>query len=134
MAVIRKVLLAGFAAVVFGATAQADIAVIVSAKNSARAMSAEEISQIYLGKSNALKPLDNAQKVRGQFYSKVTGKDESQIKAIWSKLIFTGKGMPPKALASDAEVLKAVAANANTIGYVEKSAVDSSVKVVFEAR
>lgn len=128
----RKVFLAGIAAALFGSSAQADIAVIVSAKTSVKTMSADEISRIYLGKLNAMKPVDNV-KVRGQFYTKVMGKDESQIKAIWSKLIFTGKGMPPKVLASDAEVLHAVAADANTIGYVEKSAVDSSVKIVFEA-
>lgn len=114
--------------------AQADVVVIVSAKSSASTMTADEISSIYLGRSTAMKPVDNAPPVRSQFYTKVAGKDDAQIKAIWSKLVFTGKATPPKELSSDGEVVKAVAADSNAIGYVEKSAVDSSVKVVYEVK
>ena len=116
--------------------AHADTVVIVSAKNSATTMTAEQVSQIYLGKSNAMKPIDNGEKspVRSQFYTKVTGKDEAQIKAIWSKLVFTGKATPPKELPTSADVVKAVAADPNSIGYIDKSAVDPSVKVILEAK
>lgn len=53
----------------------------------------------------------NATPVRAQFYTAVAGKDEAQVKAIWSKLVFTGKATPPKELPSSAEVVKAVAAD-----------------------
>jgi len=72
--------------------------------------------------------------VRAQFYTQVAGKDEAQVKAIWSKLVFTGKATPPKELASSADVVKAVAADPNAIGYIEKAAVDGSVKVVYEVK
>lgn len=113
-----------------------DIAVIVSAKSTASTMTAEEISRIYLGKSTALKPIDNSDKsaVRSQFYSKVAGKDAAQVKAIWSKLVFTGKATAPHELDTNQSVVKAVAADPNAIGYIEKSAVDSSVKVVLEVK
>jgi ABC-type phosphate transport system substrate-binding protein len=116
--------------------ARADVVVIVSAKSSASTMSAEQISQIYLGRSTALKPIDTGgnSPVRAQFYSKVAGKDEAQVKAIWSKLIFSGQATPPKELGSSAEVVKAVAADPGAIGYVDKSAIDSSVKVIFEPK
>ena len=114
--------------------AHAEVVVIVSSKSSAATMTAAEVSQIYLGKSTTLKPIDMSNKspVRGQFYSKVAGKDEAQDKAIWSKLVFTGKATPPKELSSSADVVKAVAADPGAIGYVEKTAVDSSVKVILE--
>ena len=130
--VFKSVLVVGFALATAAANA-ADVVVVVSAKSSAAAMSPNDIANIYLGKSTALKPVDNASAVRGPFYAAVAGKDEAQVKAIWSKLVFTGKATPPKELASSAEVVKAVAADPNMIGYVEKSAVDSSVKVVFSA-
>lgn len=132
----KKTILSGMALMLVGSAAQADVAVIVSAKSSTSTMTAAEISQIYLGRSTALKPFDNADKsaVRAEFYSKVTGKDESQMKAIWSKLVFTGKATPPKALGSDAEVMQAVAADPNSIGYIDKSAVGPSVKVILEAK
>src|SRR5262249_44307542 len=112
--------------------AYADVVVVVSAKSNATTMTAEEISQIYLGKSKAMKPVETAgAPIRSQFYSKVAGKDEAQVKAIWSKLVFTGKATAPKELPTSADVVKAVAADPNAIGYVDKSAVDSSVKVVY---
>jgi ABC-type phosphate transport system substrate-binding protein len=129
----KSVLVAGFALAAAAANA-ADVVVIVSAKSSASAMSQDDIANIYLGKSTALKPVDNASAVRAPFYTAVAGKDEAQVKAIWSKLVFTGKATPPKELASSADVVKAVGADTNLIGYVEKGAVDASVKVVYEVK
>jgi ABC-type phosphate transport system substrate-binding protein len=112
--------------------AYADVVVVVSSKSSTTTMTAEEISQIYLGKSKALKPVETAgAPIRSQFYSKVAGKDEAQVKAIWSKLVFTGKATAPKELPTSADVVKAVASDPNSIGYVDKTAVDPSVKVVY---
>jgi ABC-type phosphate transport system substrate-binding protein len=128
----KTIWVAGFA--LAAAAANADVVVIVSAKNTASTMTPDEIANIYLGKSTAMKPVDNATPVRAQFYTKVAGKDEAQVKAIWSKLVFTGKATPPKEMASSADVVKAVAADPNAIGYVDKEAVDGSVKVVYEVK
>ena len=128
-----KTLLVG-GLVLGAAAAQAEVVVIVSAKSTATTMTADEIAGIYLGKSKSMKPVDNAAPVRSQFYTKVAGKDEAQVKAIWSKLVFTGKATPPKELASNADVVKAVSADPNAIGYIDKTAVDGSVKVVYEVK
>ena len=107
------------------------VAVIVNPKN-ASAPSAEAISNIFLGKSNELAGVDlpDGNPVRDAFYHKVTGKDGAQLKAYWAKLVFTGKAQPLKEMGTDAEVKKFVAANPNAIGYIDKGAVDGSVKVV----
>ena len=55
------------------------------------------------------------------------------MKAAWSRLVFSGKATPPKEMANSADMKKFVAGNPDAIGYIEKSAVDSSVKVVFSA-
>jgi ABC-type phosphate transport system substrate-binding protein len=122
-----------FAVLAVGANvARADVVVVVSAKSTTTTMTAEEISQIYLGKSKSMKPVETSgSPIRSQFYSKVAGKDEAQVKAIWSKLVFTGKATAPKELPSSAEVVKVVAADPEAIGYIEKSALDSSVKIVY---
>jgi ABC-type phosphate transport system substrate-binding protein len=115
--------------------ANADVVVIVSAKSPTTRMTTEQVSDIYLGKSNALKPIDNGDKSsRAEFYSKVTGKDLTQVKTLWAKLTFTGKNSPPRELPTNEAVVKAVGANPNAIGYVEESAVDSTVKVVLEVK
>ena len=128
----KTMLFASFA--LAAAAANADVVVIVSSKSTATTMTADDIANIYLGKSTAMKPVDNATPIRAQFYTAVAGKDEAQVKAIWSKLVFTGKATPPKELPSSAEVVKAVAADSNAIGYVDKTAVDGSVKVVYEVK
>ncbi|MDQ2819829.1 MAG: hypothetical protein M3Y65_05425 [Pseudomonadota bacterium] len=112
-------------------SASAEVVVVVNPANG-DAVSKDQIANVFLGKSTAFAPIDQADgsAVRGEFYKKVADKDAAQAKALWSKLVFTGKATPPKEVASSADVKKAIAANPKAIGYIEKSAVDASVKVV----
>lgn len=118
--------------------AHAQVAVIVNPKSSMASMTADQVAAIFLGKTTTLPsgataaPADQSESsaIREQFYTKVTGKQSAQVKAAWSRLVFSGKGTPPKELGSSAEVKKFVAANPDAIGYIEKSAADASVKVV----
>jgi hypothetical protein len=92
----------------------------------------DQLADIYLGRSSALKPLDlpESNALRDQFYKKVTDRDAAQVKALWSRIIFTGQGQPPKELPDAAAVKKAVAADPRMVGYIDKSDADASVKVV----
>ena len=115
--------------------ALAEVVVVVHLGAPQASMTKEEVAQYFLGKSSALTPVDQPESapVRAEFYKKVADKDLSQAKALWSKLVFTGKATMPKELAGSAEVKRAVAANPKAIGYIEKSAVDATVKVVYTA-
>jgi len=110
--------------------AQADVVVIgnVAAPN----MSKDEVTQFFLGKSQAMKPVDrtSSDPIKAQFYQKLSGQDLSQVKATWSRLVFTGKATAPKELPDAAAVKKAVAADPKAIGYIDKSEVDATVKVL----
>ena len=110
----------------------AELVVIVNTANPATAMTAAQASQFFLGKSPMFTPVDlpDNSPLRAEFYKKVADKDLSEVKTIWSKLVFTGKGTAPKEMHNSAEVKKAVAANPTGIGYIERSAVDATVKVV----
>lgn len=131
-------LIPGLVLASFAFAAQAQVAVIVNPKSATAAMTADQVAGIFLGKSSTLPsgataaPADQAEgsAVREQFYTKVAGKQAAQVKAAWSRLVFSGKATPPKELSSSAEVKKFVAANPDAIGYIEKSAVDGSVKAV----
>src|SRR5471032_755283 len=113
------------------AASATEIVVIVNPKNPATRMFSEQAGQFFLGKSTLFTPVEHTDgPLRNEFYKKVLDKDSTQVKAIWSKLVFTGKGMAPKEQASSAEVKKAVAADVSAIGYIEKSAVDDTVKVI----
>lgn len=113
-------------------SAMAEVVVVVNAKNATGSMSLEQVSQYFLGRSTTFTPVDQAEgsSIRAEFYKKLADKEPSQVKSIWSKLVFTGKGTLPKEFGSSADVKKAIAANPNGIGYIEKSDVDGTVKVV----
>jgi hypothetical protein len=104
---------------------------VVIVNSAAAGMSKEQIADVYLGRSNDLTPIDQAASspIYVEFYKKATGRDLAQVKAIWSRIIFTGRGLPPKQMVDSAAVKKAVAANPKAVGYIEKSAVDASIKV-----
>jgi ABC-type phosphate transport system substrate-binding protein len=112
------------------AVAQADVVVIGNL--AAAPMSKDEVTQFFLGKSQAMKPVDRSSSdpIKAQFYQKLSGQDLSQVKATWSRLVFTGKASAPKELPDAAAVKKAVAADPKAIGYIDKSEVDSTVKVL----
>ncbi len=124
------------ALVVAAVPALAEVAVVVNPKAAEASMTKEQVAQFFLGKSTAMTPIDQPEDapVRAEFYKKVTDKDASQAKALWSKLVFTGKATMPKEVANSAAVKAAVAANPKAIGYIEKSAVDGSVKVIYPAQ
>jgi ABC-type phosphate transport system substrate-binding protein len=124
------------AAVLFLAVpAMAEVVAVVNPKAAESSMTKDQVAQFFLGKSSAFTPVDqpDSAPVRAEFYKKVTDKEASQVKALWSKLVFTGKATMPKEAGDSAAVKKAVAADPKAIGYIEKSAVDASVKVVYSA-
>ena len=109
-------------------SAHADIVVIVNPATGA--LTAEQVSDIFLGRNASFTPVDQAEgaAVRNDFYKKATGRDPSQVKAVWSRLAFSGKAQPPKEYADAAAVKKAVAADPKAVGYIDKAALDGSVK------
>jgi len=123
------------AALLLALPAMADVVVVVNPKAAEASMTKDQVAQFFLGKSSAMTPVDqpDSAPVRAEFYKKVTDKDASQVKALWSKLVFTGKATMPKEVADSAAVKKAVAADPKAIGYIEKSAVDASVKAIYSA-
>lgn len=113
-------------------SAQAEVVVVVNPNAAETSLTKEQVAQYFLGKAEAFVPIDQPESaaIRLEFYQKVANKDLAQTRALWAKLVFTGKAMSPREVASNAEVKKAVAANPKAIGYIDKSAVDATVKVI----
>ncbi|HEU4844643.1 MAG TPA: hypothetical protein VFT05_10295 [Burkholderiaceae bacterium] len=114
------------------APARAELVIIVNPQNPATRMFPSQAAQFFLGGSVLFTPIEQAENspIRAEFDKKVLEKTPAQVEAIWSKIVFTAKGKPPKECKSSAEVKKAVAENVNAIGYIEKAAVDDSIKVI----
>ncbi|WP_220347561.1 substrate-binding domain-containing protein [Thalassotalea euphylliae] len=118
-------------------TTFADVAVIVNPTN-ANGMSDSDIARAFLGKLKNFADGQTIKAVNGkansnsrvEFEKKVLKKSPAQVKAYWSKRLFTGKGKPLQELDADAQVLSLVASTPNAIGYVDASSVNGSVKVL----
>ena len=109
------------------------VTVIVHPSNG-DALDQAAISRIFLGKAKSF-PSGGAavpitqEAAADEFNEKVLNKSASQLKAYWSKLVFTGKGTPPKEVSTDAEMIALIASNPNMIGFIQGEA-DGSVKTV----
>ena len=110
--------------------ARAQVAVVMAP--GASPLSKEQVANLYLGRSVELQLLDlpEGSATRDLFYKMATERDAAQVKATWSRIVFSGRGTPPKEVSNAAAVKKAVAADPKSLGYIEKASVDGSVKVV----
>lgn len=121
-----------------GMAAQAALAIIAHPSNPVAGITADQAAQVYLGKTGELAkgtrvtPVEQSPGTpsRAKFYKSVIKKDEGEVKAYWSKLLFTGKGQPPRDIGDDAAVQAWVAAHPDAIGYVDGKFVDKNVKVL----
>jgi ABC-type phosphate transport system substrate-binding protein len=139
----KKISLLKFAMVLafFGVEARADIAVVINPVNDF-SLNQEEIKNIFLSKKNRFpndvpaKPLDQQEgrPIRADFYNKLIGMDENDLKAYWSVLIFTGNASPPKVVADDDAVKAYIKSNSSSLGYIDSKSVDASVKVIFTVK
>ena len=111
---------------------------VVSAKSTVTALSKSQVADIFLGKTTRFPdgsqavPIDQSEGTlaRDEFYTWIAGKSAAQMKAYWSRIIFTGRGQPPKAVANSSEAKRLVVANPDAIGYIDPKLVDDTVRVV----
>ena len=124
--------------ILISAAAQSDIAIVAHPDNPLSSATKEDVGKIFLAKTKTLPngkqikllDLEEGNETRDKFYQAVTNKTPSQVKAYWSRLIFTGKGQPPQVFMDSDEVVEAIAETPESIGYVDPSAVTSAVKVI----
>ena len=120
------------------AFAQEEVVPVVSSRSTITALNPNQVADIFLGKSTRFPdgsvavPIDLSEEspLRERFYTVFTGKSPAQLKAHWSKIIFTGRGQPPRQVTGSAEAKKAVADNPNAIAYIDPKHVDGSVRVL----
>jgi len=92
-------------------------------------VSKEEVSRLFLKKTTRWSTgevalpldLDESSPVRRAFSLEIHGRKASAIKNYWTKLIFSGRKVPPSEL-SQAEVIAYVRQHVGAIGYVSASA------------
>ena len=117
------------------AIVSANAAVVVIGNTASGDMSASDAKKAFLGKGDSsvvVYELEEGNATRSEFHQAVTGKSDAQLKAFWSKQVFTGKGNPPATVPNAAAMKSAVASNPNAIGYIDEADVDATVKVILK--
>ncbi|EWG99224.1 phosphate ABC transporter substrate-binding protein [Halomonas sp. BC04] len=115
-------------------SASAEVVVVVSAQNPTESLSRAQLADIFLGRLNRLPsggvvtPFDQREGTDAHraFYRDYLGQTPAQIKAHWSRLIFTGRGQPPRSVANDSAMADAVAASPEALGYLGSTYLDAS--------
>jgi len=140
MSILKKCVAAALASSLAcsAASAVADVVAVVSAKSPINSLSKTQVADLFLGRANRFPdgtpavPIDQSEgtSVHAEFYASFAGRTTAQVKAYWSRIIFTGRGQPPKAVSNDSELKRLVANDLRAIGYIDRSALDSSVKVL----
>lgn len=140
MSIINRIgiIIIGLALSLGASGAAAEVVAVVSASNPVSTLSRNQVADIFLGKANRFPdgsqavPIDQAEgsAAREEFYFKFAGKSPAQLKAHWSKIIFTGRGQPPPEVSNDVEEKELIVKNPHAIGYIERKQVDGSVKAL----
>lgn len=115
-----------------------ELVVIVSARSPVTTLRADQVADIFLGQASQFP--DGARAValdqrlgtplRDRFYASVAAKTAPLLRAYWSRRLFLGDGQPPAEASGSAAVRARVARDPSLIGYIERSALDASVKPV----
>lgn len=119
-------------------SALADVVVVVSSENPVTSLTRTQLADIYLGRlsrfpnGGSVVPVDQKEGAdsRAEFYSEYLGQSPAQIKAHWSKLIFTGRGQPPRSVADGSAMVEYIAGHPDAIGYIDPDHVNDDVRIV----
>ncbi len=118
--------------------AAAEVVLVTAAQGSIEALDRDMAQQLYLGRRSAL---DDARPVqlldlpagpeRDRFYQRLTGKNPGQIRAYWSRLVFTGRALPPREAASIDDARRILLDTPDMIGYLPAPAAnDPALRVL----
>lgn len=135
-----KSLFAMILALLVPAVCAADLVVVVSAGNPSPRLTRDEVTNIFLGRYRQMPsgqvavpvdlPVGDADRAR--FYRLLVGKEQAEINAYWSRLVFSGKTMPPGQPGGVDEVVRFVATTQGGIAYLDRARVDSRLRIVLE--
>jgi ABC-type phosphate transport system substrate-binding protein len=120
------------------ARADERVRVIVHKENPATKLSKQFIADAFLkkrtrwGDDAAIQPVDLGARdgVRAKFSRDVLDRDVTAVKRYWAQLVFSGRGIPPPEVPSEAEAIAYVAKHPGAIAYVSSTATLEGVKAI----
>lgn len=127
--------LCAFFLIMQSALARAELVVVVNPHVTFNSLTRVELRRIFLGQTGNFPngepavPFDVTGDYRNLFYQYILAKTPESVESYWANMIFTGKAEPPRQI-QPSEAKQRVAISRRAISYIERSQVDSSVKVI----
>lgn len=132
-----SLLLLAMAGAVTSSKVNAQILVIANPSVRAMDVSKSDLRDVFTGASSSFKGaaqvtpvLLKQGTVNEDFLDLYVGKSDSAFRASWRSLLFSGQGVLPKTLDSDAAVVEYVAHTPGAVGYIAKSSPHEGVKTL----
>jgi hypothetical protein len=122
------------------AFSRADLVLVVNPRSGVETMSRSEAINIFMGRFRQLpsgilaEPIDqpDGSPEKRMFYRLLVNKDLSDIRAYWTRLVFSGKTRPPRQSDSSAEIGNWLADHVGAVAYMERGQVDHRARIVLE--
>ena len=117
----------------------AEIAIIGHPDDSVGDIDTQNVKNLFLGERKSFPNGIHATPInhvvgspdRKEFFSSVLSMAESSHKRHWKRKISSGAGNSPEEVGSHGALLKSISSTRGSIGYIDASKVDDSVKVLF---
>ena len=117
----------------------ASIVVVTAADGPLTELDRSTTEQLYLGRRGSLFQGQGvllvdlpSGPVRDEFYLRLTRKNPSQIRAYWSRLVFTGRAQPPREAASTDDARRIVLQTPGAVAYLPRAeADDPALRILF---
>ncbi|MCP4353828.1 MAG: hypothetical protein GY795_50925 [Desulfobacterales bacterium] len=125
--------------IAFSSPAFADVIIIANKNVPENTLTREQLREIFLGKrvqwSNhdkihvaTVKDDDGVYEI---FLKQYLNKSHAKWKSYWKRMVFTGRGVPPKTIISEAEAIAYIAETKGAVGYISSEGIqDESEPVV----
>jgi TonB family protein len=113
-----------------------DVRVIANPSIKADSISARELKSVYLEEKNSVNGthvepvIEKHGPAHEAFLHDYLGQTDDELQKYYQALVFTGRGLMPKTVSSDAEVVAYVAKTRGAIGYVDAGARMEGVKTL----
>ena len=115
----------------------AEVVVVVGKDSPISSLSESQLRQLYLEGSGriggiSVKALDLPEdnRARKDFYQEAVGKTPAQMKSYWARMIFTGRGAPPRIVSGNRAMQVMLDNNPEMVGYLPANQVGDKLKVL----
>jgi TonB family protein len=129
--------LAALVAFAGGSAQAANVKIIANPSVRAESISAAEVRSVFLEERNSLRDGTHVEPVlatggpaHAEFLKEYLGQSDNSLQDYYRTLVFTGKGLMPKVLRTDEDIVAYVARTRGAIGYVSSAAALDGVKAL----